>query len=648
MSTIHTTTSNTGLRAQQQVGQMPRKVSPEQDSHRLREAQELLHQLQDLLMDGRETPATDTLSYVMQKTEGLISQIALNPDMDSQTRKVFEDINALLVAARQLGRNKLIGDRLQEISEESQKVLQDIRGPDVSAAAKEATQNLNDFITNWRPLFYLLMSSRDFRQLILDLIRISRRVIYSYTDDISDETSKKFVEGAQAKDIASTAKDIAKQKGTPELSEEEWNLLQDDVQQVLVILSKEPTYRDGIERIFSLLDTFQRYVNQTHVEAEVVPENIHARRVLDETEDLVASFSGKDNFEQFKYHLRILILLTQKNENLQSYLNELKVFILKAKSEQEIRSEEFKQQSRNLATRGREIMSEWREQEDLNRFFDSGQDMIDNIKNDEFLQILRHHAGVVQSDLSFVDTQGNVQVDTDMLSKLQSALLPFLADALKYIPVSKIQSKDNDQEFWLDNVVLCSYDILPENIRFHLEADSEISLRDIEMKNNRTFLVIQLNRLQTELKDIEFYYKKKTFPRFEDHGRATFRIKGEGSRLSFTYKLVQEPQDPIPKIKEGYVSFDISELDIEFDKTTLQHPFMIPMLTTIFKTLIRHQIEKQVENNLNGFIGKLGDMITSSLTIMNRPFMSGIERARKAVKSTPLAQVYEKRREILE
>jgi len=293
-------------------------------------------------------------------------------------------------------------------------------------------------------------------------------------------------------------------------------------------------------------------------------------------------------------------------------------------------------------------MRELREQEDLDPFLKSARDMMDNIKNDEFLQILRHHAGVVQADLSYVDSQGNVQVDTDMLSKLQTALLPILADALKYIPVPKMHTDDNDQEFWLDNVVLCSYDVVPENIRFHLESDSEISLRDIEVKSIHTYLMIELNRLRTELKDIEFYYKKKTFPSFEDRGRVTFRIKGEGSKLAFTYKLVQDPQDTVPKIREGYASFNISDMSIEFDTSTLGHPVMIPMLTTLFKTQIRRQIETQVEKNLNGFIERLGQMITSSLSEMNRPFLSGIERARKAVKTTPLAQVYEKRREIME
>jgi hypothetical protein len=293
-------------------------------------------------------------------------------------------------------------------------------------------------------------------------------------------------------------------------------------------------------------------------------------------------------------------------------------------------------------------MRELREQEDLDLFLNSVEDMMDNIKNDEFLQILRHHAGVVQSDLSNIDSQGNVQVDTDMLSKLQTALLPILADTLKYIPIPKLQSKDKVQEFWLDNVVLCSYDVIPENIRFHLESDSEFSVRDIEVKSTHTYLVIELNRIRTELKDIEFFYKKKTFPTFEDHGRVTFRIKGDGSKLTFTYKLVQDPQDNVPKIREGYTSFNISDMSIEFNTSTLDHPVMVPMMTTIFKTQIRRQIETKVESNLNGFIGKLREMITLSLSEMNRPFLSGIDRAKKAVKTTPIAQVLEKRREILD
>jgi hypothetical protein len=452
------------------------------------------------------------------------------------------------------------------------------------------------------------------------------------------------------KEIAQTAKNIAQVKEAPEMTEEEMNLLQDDVQRVLVILAREPTFRDGIERIFSLLDQFQASLLRTPVAttANVLPDDIHLRRVVNETEDLVASFSGRESLERFKYHLTNLIAQIQRNPSLHIYLNDLKIFILKSKSEEQIRSEEFKHQSRDLAYRGRDFMREMRQQPDMDLFLDTARDMIDNIKNDEFVQLLRHHAGIVQADLSYTDTQGNVKVDTDMLSKLQSALLPVFADALKYIPVPKIHSEDKNQEFWLDNIVLCSYDIVPENIHFHLESDSDLSLRDIEVKHTRTHLVIQARRLRTELKDIEFYVRKKTFPTFEDSGRVTFRIKGEGSRLTFTFNLVQEAGDATPRISKGYADFDITDMSIEFDKKTLDHPVMVPMLTNLFKNQIRHQIEKKVEANLDSFMERLGEMITKSLSDMNKPFMSGIERARQAVKSTPLSQVYEKRREIME
>jgi len=72
------------------------------------------------------------------------------------------------------------------------------------------------------------------------------------------------------------------------------------------------------------------------------------------------------------------------------------------------------------------------------------------------------------------------------------------------------------------------------------------------------------------------------------------------------------------------------------------------MLTAVFKTQIKQQIEYQVETNLTGFMAKLGDMMTSSIGQLNRPFLSSIEAARNAVKSSQLGKVYEKRREILE
>jgi len=301
-----------------------------------------------------------------------------------------------------------------------------------------------------------------------------------------------------------------------------------------------------------------------------------------------------------------------------------------------------------LANRGRELFRQLKDDTDLDPLFDSADEMMENIKNDEFLQILRHHAGVVQADLSYTNNEGKIVPDTDMLTRLQKTLMPVLADALKYIPLPRIESRNTDRDFWLDNIVLCGYDILPENIKFHLESDAELSLLDIETKASKTFLVIQLNKILTEIKDVKFWFRKKTVPTIEDSGKVTFRIKGNGARLKLTYNVEQRAEDKAPRIVQGYATFDISDFDIEFDKTTIKHDILLPMFSNMFKLTIKQQIEKSVEENMNGFMSTLGHLMTSSISQVNRPFLSGLDLARKAVKSTQFAQVYEKRREKLE
>jgi len=132
------------------------------------------------------------------------------------------------------------------------------------------------------------------------------------------------------------------------------------------------------------------------------------------------------------------------------------------------------------------------------------------------------------------------------------------------------------------------------------------------------------------------------FLEMEDSGRVTFRLKGKGARLTLIYNVLQDPKDKIPRLMYGNASFDINEMDIDFDRTTIKHDMLIPMLTIIFKTQIKEQIEHQVENNLTAFVNKLGDTMTNALAQIDRPVLSGLEAARKVVKSSVLESRTEK------
>jgi hypothetical protein len=417
---------------------------------------------------------------------------------------------------------------------------------------------------------------------------------------------------------------------------------------MFILLAQQPTYREGLQRMFSLFDLWRRTSRE-----EVIPggtkAETHVRRVTMETEELVASFAGRESLENWKSSLWTLYDSLDKSPEWNQYLTDLKNFILSTQSEEEVRSEEFKRRSKELAHRGRDLVQQLKDRSEVDNFITCSEILFDNIKNDEYVRVLREQAGIVSSELSYMDTEGNVMVDTDMMSKLQTVLLPTLAETLKYIPMPRIESRDSHREFWLDNIVLCGYDVIPENIHFHLESDSQFSFKDIKTKGSYSHLVITLDKFRTELKNMSFFYKKKTFPELMDSGVVTFRIGGQGARLKLVFTVEQRTGDKFPRLTEGYADFHIRHMDIDFDKSTLTHDVLLPMMTNMWKLQIQTQIERVVEKNLTNIVQKLSEQLTQTLSEVNRPFLwSGLDTARHAMKKSELGQVYANRREKLE
>ena len=633
---------------EQEEKERERQLSGEQHSYRLREVQDLAQQLRLVLIEG-QLPGPEALTPVLLKSEEMLTKLQLRTDLDPESKKVIEDIAALVVTAKQMDRNKGISDRLQRIAEESQKAVETMKRSGVSADAKEASKDALDFVNNWRPVFQLLSRSRDFRQLFVDSVRIARRVITRKAEPIVEDVKERFVEGQPASTIAQTAKQEIKEKSKEEtaMTDEEEDALLNEWQGMFIILAQQPTYREGLNRLFDLFDMWRRTSRQDVVPGGTKTET-HARRIAQETEDLVAAFSGREALDEWKSSLWAVIDLFDKNPEWNQYLTDLKNFILSTQSEAEVRSEQFKQKSKDLARRGRDLVQQLKDRSEVDRFLDSSENMMDNIIHDEYVKLLSEQAGIISADLSYTDTEGKSVVDMDMLSKLQSVLLPTIAESFKYIPMPRIESNNSEREFWLDNITLCGYDIIPENIRFHLESDSDLSLKDLEAKKSHTHLVITLDKFRTELKNMNFWYKKKTFPALTDSGVVTFRIGGAGARLKLVFTVEQLTEDKHPRLTEGYADFHIHHMDINFDKSTLTHDVLLPMMTNMWKLQVQNQIERIVEKNLTNVVQKLSEQLTTTLGQVNRPFLGGLEQARKAVKKSDLSQVYQNRREKLE
>jgi len=633
-------------------------ITGEQEERHRTTAQNALKQLQAALgQGGLSHPGSLPIGDALLKAEEILNKEARSPNLDPKTRKTLEDLAQMVGSAKQLEREKDLGERLQKIAEEINKALEEVSLPGVSAQSYETSQQAINFVQKIRPIFQLLMSSREFRVLILDSLEILRRIFLRHAREPGQTAKHQFVEGEHPADIA---KDVAQKSADTfqndegelevQVSDEEWRGLQDDFTRVLSTLARQPAYQEGVTTLLELVDVLRDQARQTAAKtSNNTKAQPHARRAQEETKDLVASFSGRESLDFFLDSLHLVIQNVDEDERSRKYLSELRELISSSKSAEYVESEEFKQRSSRLANEARDIAKEYKYANEVEQFLNSAEEVMRNIRNDECVEVLRHQAGLVADDLSYVDNSGNVQLDLDMLGKVRHVLFPILAETLKYIPIPRIESSNSYRDFWVDNIVLCGYDVLPDHIRVQIESDSDVSIRDIETKYSYTKLIITLGQIRTELKDLDFYYLRKSFPEIADSGKMSIRLGGiRGATLKLTFRVEQTPSDKLPKFKEGSASFDIEKFDISFNKETIHHDVLLPMFSQLFKAQIQQLLETEVENRIGGLLSSLADQLTQALSTVNRPLVSGLEQLRKIGKSNEFSQTFEKRQQKLE
>jgi hypothetical protein len=300
-----------------------------------------------------------------------------------------------------------------------------------------------------------------------------------------------------------------------------------------------------------------------------------------------------------------------------------------------------------LIERGRRLTDRLRNKDEVDEFLNAGDNLIDNIQNDKLVNSLREHAGILVDDLTYRDVQGNVHLDTQLLGNIRRVIVPVMADALKYIPIPRIEDRNRERQYVVENIVLCGYDVIPENIYIHLESDSFVSVKELETERAHTSLIIALRNFRTEIKDIKFYYKRLQFPQMEESGLVTFRIGGRGANLTMGFRVDQLPGETMPKFTAGQVNFSISDMDIEFDKSTLTHDVLVPMVTSLWKRNLIHAIERAVEKNLSGVINDIGKRLSEAIVGFEPRLAQQLNWMNDTVKKGDFSSTYRARQEKL-
>jgi hypothetical protein len=266
----------------------------EQEKQKMRAAQEVLQKTLKTVEQG--TVGTKEVSGALSRV-GQVLETEAEAAPDRKSEKAVADMAKLVEAAEQIIVEKDVGDRLQRIAKEAElaQVEQEriAKQTSISPQAKSRAQTSAQLLANnFGSLFQLIISSYEFRLLVLDFIKIARSVFLRSVkdDDMGQRVERQWLNG---KDPAEIAKDVANRtmdkiqtsEGKIELlvKEDELDVLQDDLLDLFSVIARDQRYREGISRLLDLSELIYEETEPLTEKLQEAASQPHTEKLQEET-----------------------------------------------------------------------------------------------------------------------------------------------------------------------------------------------------------------------------------------------------------------------------------------------------------------------------------------------------------------------------
>ncbi|KAH9474282.1 hypothetical protein JR316_0013445 [Psilocybe cubensis] len=198
-------------------------------------------------------------------------------------------------------------------------------------------------------------------------------------------------------------------------------------------------------------------------------------------------------------------------------------------------------------------------------------------------------------DLLF-DSEGSLKFKPELWNDIRKVILPGLIDQIGYIPIPRVEYTDDALDLVVENLTLQGRNLLPNMVSFEANNYVAFSPYNAIKEENHHRVRVHLEQIQADMRDVAFYYKKKTgIPKMKDSGLADVVIGGEG--LSAMIELVSTPSSDRTSV------FKVHDIKVKLDTLKFairdsNHDFLYKTLRPLATGLIKKQVQRAVADAL--------------------------------------------------
>jgi len=265
-----------------------------------------------------------------------------------------------------------------------------------------------------------------------------------------------------------------------------------------------------------------------------------------------------------------------------------------------------------------------------------------NIAADDCVVKLRESLGAISDDLYWQDKDGNRYVDKDSVGVLVSTITDMIRSKFQGMPLPRVDRTEDDMSYSFDNLSINA--TLPDKIDFHLESYASVDTTQMGIPGQsylqtEIYLTSTVKGITVEFPNINFTYKSANF---SEAGVMTVSIPEPGADLTleFVMRPLRNPEISALKSQdkeaEGFQTavgggamryefvkvsshFTIHDMNITYDKATLSHPALVPLITRWWKSTIIDRFETEIEESLNSGLEALGQQVVGIMNQAQNP-----------------------------
>jgi len=534
-----------------------------------------------------------------------------------------------LGAAGKLIAEKNQGDKIQKLVQHAQEVgtIANLEAQKTGTAMTAGgmfspvgvmSSQASEVINYFRDLGFFALRSGEFRAVLSDIIDLMQSMMRSAREkagrlteaaksDYNTSDTGLSATTSEGREVMEEAKEEIKSSRI--WDEDQQRMFYEKFNSLLDKSGNRPEYRRALNVFYDLLGQMKIRSEEIRRSAEKVTTSSSFDKMITDAKNILSEFTGKETIDTLWQRSWDLYYDISSDEEASRFMSDFRSFLDDAlKNPDSLKSDAKREEFNGLLDRGSSLMRSDKYNQRFQDLFESSRIVLDKIQNDSTTQNFLDKIGQFAQHFA-LDSQGrpDLFVIQESIGELRKMVIPILSKQLSTIPIPRVEGSDDNYHYALENLTFYVADFIPEYVQLQTKTDTVVDVHNLETPKNELKVILNIDRFRPHFENVSVWYKKKTFPKIEDHGIADIDLSaGEGTRIKIIWKIKSESDKPF--------TFSLMKVKCVIDKMDIRirdakHEILDKIATTLFIGQIKQSVAQAVVNNLVTSLQPLNDQM---------------------------------------